>query len=238
MPSLQPSVRNEKDLFYSVYQSAPEDKNKEIEKYLDAPTTITGLDLGTNALSAFPEAVFKCTFLNTLDFNVNSLSTLPMTFNFKYLENLDLSDNRFQQFPIAITSCSLLKKLFLHNNEIESVPRELGSLKHLSLLSLQGNPLSSFPVSIFCLRKLEHLHCDDAACQDPAPSSKVPSWKSLAFAGLTPSFGNINRAITEFKKFDEETLHVTLKEFSDRTQRNPKITECRYRKQRRCRNHI
>ncbi|KAF7816146.1 LRR repeats and ubiquitin-like domain-containing protein [Senna tora] len=73
---------------------------------------------------------------------------------------LDCSNNSIQNLPVKITSLAGLEKLFLNANELdESISWEgLTTLKHLTVLSLNQNHLTTLPALLGSLTSLKELH--------------------------------------------------------------------------------
>ncbi|XP_028768978.1 LRR repeats and ubiquitin-like domain-containing protein At2g30105 isoform X1 [Neltuma alba] len=74
---------------------------------------------------------------------------------------LDCSNNSIQNVPVKIESLTGLEKLFLNANELldESISWEgLTTLKHLTVLSLNQNHLTTLPPALGSLISLKELH--------------------------------------------------------------------------------
>ncbi|MEG4086356.1 leucine-rich repeat domain-containing protein [Microcoleus sp. POL10_C6] len=63
----------------------------------------------------------------------------------KKLSKLDLMDLQLEEVPLEIAKCRHLKLLFLTCNQITSIPEVLGQLPNLTELSLGGNQITSIP---------------------------------------------------------------------------------------------
>ncbi|KAK3233519.1 hypothetical protein CYMTET_56183 [Cymbomonas tetramitiformis] len=120
------------------------------------------LDLSCNAIRTIAnlETLKSLRFLdlsrNILQ-RVDGLSTLPV------LEELNLSDNSISSFPSALSKNSSLRVLRLARNKLSDLQafQKLSLLSHLTILSVQGNPVASLEHAssfiMFQLRSIEVL---------------------------------------------------------------------------------
>ena len=99
------------------------------------------IDLSYNAICALPEAllgqVSPC--LSVLNLANNRIMTLPSYLENVGLRQLDLSHNCLQEVPKCVCTLRRLESLNIDENiEITHLPYELGGLKNLELLSVDG----------------------------------------------------------------------------------------------------
>lgn len=99
------------------------------------------IDLSYNAICALPEAllgqVSPC--LSVLNLANNRITTLPSYLENAGLRHLDLSHNRLQEVPKCVSTFRRLETLNIDENiQITHLPYELGGLKNLELLSVDG----------------------------------------------------------------------------------------------------
>lgn len=73
------------------------------------------------------------------------------------LKILDLSFQNLTEVPI-VTSISEIETLILDHNEIEKLPRWIGNLKNLKILSIRNNHLQEFSSAISNCENLEQLY--------------------------------------------------------------------------------
>ena len=118
-----------------------------IPKCLLELPSINTLDLSHNHLKDIPNTSKWSLSLSILDLSYNSLSDLPNFVIAPALEDLNISNNRFCFVPRCICSFTGLTALNIANNhKIRSLPLELGWLKNLLNLKLNGlNHLSDPP---------------------------------------------------------------------------------------------
>lgn len=99
------------------------------------------IDVSYNTISALPEPLIgqlsPClSFVNLAN---NRLSTLPSYFENAGIKHLDLSNNRLQEVPKCVCTLKHLESLNIDENiDITHLPYELGSLRNLELLSVDG----------------------------------------------------------------------------------------------------
>lgn len=104
------------------------------------------LDLSGRRLGAVPSAIFKYTFLETLNLSNNELTgALPA--EIRHLQNLKYlyaSNNKMTGIPAEIGQLGKLEVLDYGYNYIDTMPNEIANLKNnLKKLILTGNPISS-----------------------------------------------------------------------------------------------
>ena len=129
--------------------------------------SINELNLSHNDLSAIPGVPEWSASLSFLDLSYNCLSDLPNCTVTPTLKNLNISNNRFHIVPRCVCFFIGLTTLNIANNsEIVALPSELGKLKNLLNLNLDGlNNLNDPPKSVRvttadCIRYLSsRLRC-------------------------------------------------------------------------------
>lgn len=104
---------------------------------------IKEIDASFNNLVALPEVLMQpvTQSLVTLNVSNNRLTDLPDYFINSNVKSLDISYNRLHRVPDCVIHLRRLHTLSLDNNiGIESLPYELGNLRNLVLLGLEGLP--------------------------------------------------------------------------------------------------
>ncbi|CAH0597800.1 unnamed protein product [Chrysodeixis includens] len=108
------------------------------EEELNEETT---WDLSLQGLKCVPE--LKNNLLTILYLQNNSITTLPDDLfpSIPHLMYFDIRDNKLTDIPKSIKHHPSLSHLLLQNNKLTSLPDELGTVIHLKVLQLGGNPL-------------------------------------------------------------------------------------------------
>ena len=135
------------------------------QSLLELPS-LKELNLSHNALVNIPDVPEWSASLLVLDLSNNHLSNLPETAVAAALSYLNISNNRFRTVPRCVCSFINLTALNIANNpQIVALPSELGRLKNLFKLNLDGlNNLNDPPKSVRttaadCIRYLKsRLH--------------------------------------------------------------------------------
>lgn len=106
------------------------------------------LDLSSNGIQHLPQGLAYLHQIEELVLADNELYTLPhFLANLRNLKILDISNlhssaasyyNNIQRFPIAVTKMPRLQKLFLEKLPLHTLPRYLGYLRELQVVSLNG----------------------------------------------------------------------------------------------------
>ena len=125
-------------------------KLREIPQSLLELPSLNELNLSRNELVNIPDVPEWSTSLVVLDLSYNRLSNLPNSAVASALINLNISNNRFRTVPHCVCSFITLTTLNIANNsEIVALPSELGRLKNLMILNLDGlNDLNDPPKSV------------------------------------------------------------------------------------------
>ena len=98
-------------------------------------------DLSYNCISSLPEALLGQLLpsLVVLNLSNNMLTDLPSYFQNSGIKELDLSHNLLKSVPQCIGTLSQLQSLNISDNiEVKYIPYDLGGLKHLEVLSVEG----------------------------------------------------------------------------------------------------
>ena len=123
---------------------------QEIPQCLLELPSINKLNLSHNDLIYIPDVPEWSASLSILDLSYNRLTILPNSAVAPNLKNLSISNNQFQTIPLCVCSFVSLTTLNIaHNSEILAIPSELGRLKNLLNLNLDGlNNLKDPPKSV------------------------------------------------------------------------------------------
>ena len=125
-------------------------KIREIPPSLLELPSLSELNLSHNDLINIPDVPEWSASLSVLDLSYNRLSSLPNSAVASALSNLNISNNKFRSVPHCV--CSFISLTYLNiaeNSEIVSLPSELGRLKNLLNLNLDGlNDLNDPPKSV------------------------------------------------------------------------------------------
>ena len=123
------------------------------------PCCLKIVDLSSNHLSAFPQALLCLENLESITLCRNSISELPDGVEkLEQLKKLDLSNNQLTYIPGSILKLKNLIKLYMTDNSIKELPVDIGKLTTLSHFELRGNQINSLPDSIGNLYKLVKLN--------------------------------------------------------------------------------
>lgn len=121
------------------------------------------LVLNRNNLSTLPSSISNLTALENFDCN-NPLTELPPSFaKLKNLQQLGLNGHMFAVFPQVIFSLNKLSTLYLSTHykspaKLSALPDLFGQLPDLKELGIENAGLSSLPMSISTLKKLERAN--------------------------------------------------------------------------------
>ena len=125
-------------------------KIREIPPSLLELSSLSELNLSHNDLVNIPDVPEWSASLSVLDLSYNRLSNLPNSAVASALSNLNISNNQFRTVPHCV--CSFINLTALNiadNSEIIALPSELGRLKNLTNLNLEGlNDLHDPPKSV------------------------------------------------------------------------------------------
>ena len=122
---------------------------REIPSCLLELFSINELNLSHNDIIDIPDVSEWSASLSVLDLSYNRLSNLPNSAVAPTLKNLNISHNQFRTVPHCVCSFVGLTTLNIANNpRIRSLPSELGRLKSLLNLNLDGLNLKFPPRSV------------------------------------------------------------------------------------------
>ena len=123
-------------------------KIREIPQCLLELPNINELNLSHNDLIDIPDVLEWPASLSALDLSYNRLSDLPNSAVAPTLQNLNISNNQFRTVPQCVCSFVSLTTLNISkNSRIQYLPFELGRLKNLLNLNLDGLKLKDPPKS-------------------------------------------------------------------------------------------
>ena len=132
---------------------------KELPEQLGELTNLRELDLSSNKLVAFPEAVLTLQNLEILNFDQNGLSELPQEIQqLVRLKELRLEGNKFEAVPQAVLGLVDLEVLRMDSNKIAEIPQEIRGLQNLKELGVGDNPIIVFPSELLQLQNLTTLN--------------------------------------------------------------------------------
>ena len=123
---------------------------QEIPECLLELPNINELNLSHNDLNDIPEVPEWSASLSVLDLSYNHLTNLPNSAVAPTLKNLNISNNQFRTVPRCVCSFVGLNTFNIsYNSKIRALPSELGHLKNLLNLNLDGlNDLNDPPRSV------------------------------------------------------------------------------------------
>ncbi|XVE68591.1 hypothetical protein DITRI_Ditri09bG0080600 [Diplodiscus trichospermus] len=172
------------------------------------------LFLGLNSLSgSVPHTIFNSSAMTTISLPKNVLSGGLPSGTALWLPNVqffEVGDNKFSgSIPSSISNASRLIRLDLGNNLFSgSVPNTLGNLRHLQVLNLEHNNLTSpglsFITSLVNCKNLTYLVFND----NPMINSELPSsignlsiqflsaYGSNILGGIPLEIGNLSNLIS------------------------------------------
>ncbi len=121
---------------------------------------LKSLHLSQNAIHDVPPSIGNLTELEELDLSDNTfLRFIPKQAGYlKHLKILDLSENVFMfELTSVLGDWQNLEQLSLRNCGMNVIPVEIGQLKKLTLLDMEGNHITFLPTEIGALTQLEAL---------------------------------------------------------------------------------
>jgi len=116
------------------------------------------IDLNRNALHSFPEPLFECSTLTTLNLQHNAITHLPDSFHMlTNLTRLDVWGNDVDSVGPSIAQLSQLHRLDLNRNGVVWLSNSIGECENLQILLIQNGFLTSLPSSIGELKNITHM---------------------------------------------------------------------------------
>ena len=130
------------------------------------------LNVSSNKLTNLPSSIGTLIFLTHADFSNNILSDLPMQFqNLVLLREVNLSNNKLKNFPDCLYEMKQLEHIFVDNNQISNISAlSIQKLESLMTLSLQNNSISQVPPELGLLKKLQTLKLEGNIFRIPRQS--------------------------------------------------------------------
>ncbi|KAH6941164.1 hypothetical protein HPB50_014463 [Hyalomma asiaticum] len=144
-----------------------------VPKGLEAACPVmTELNLSFNKLTALPGFLCLATRLTFLDLRNNQLSDLPGEMSvLSNVRELNLSFNRFSRIPEVVTSWESLEILFASDNKIEELDMtRLQKLKQIAVLDLRNNSILQVPPELGNMRQLRNLQLEGNPFRNPRPA--------------------------------------------------------------------
>ena len=171
---------------------------------LERFTSLRHLDLSHANLTTLPGVISTLISLQELRLVGNYLKILPPEIGkLTNLRVLALDNNELSILPGELRRCTALEEFTLENNRLTSVLLSFGSLKHLKVLHMSGNPLEFLPEISPChlLRSLTVANLRVSADQDyknfdvellapvgPSPTISIGLFDSKPTDKLRPIF--------------------------------------------------
>jgi internalin A len=170
------------------------------DKLKDLRSNTHKIQLTNGRLKAVPTELEICEKIRDIDLFGNSIQEIPDWFyTFKHLENLSLRSNHFKTIPTIVFTLENVKSLNLSDNQIDtlignnftnlmdiekvdigynaisSIPTGSIDYPKCKYLSIQGNKLKKFPVSVSSVNTLIKLNLSE---------NQISSIEDDAFLGL------------------------------------------------------
>ena len=126
-------------------------------------TSLEGLFLVHNRLSAIPVQIGQLRRLTKLYLSYNQLTSLPAEIGeCTSLQELQLNSNRLTALPSSIGKLSELVELDVGSNKLTTLPPEVNGLTALEKLDLDGNKMQGMPANLRGLGSVESLSVRNA----------------------------------------------------------------------------
>ena len=139
--------------------------------FAQLPSTDTGIEITSTALAAAqPANVFRLASIN------QDLGAIPASvFQMTNLVSLNLADTGLTSVPAEIGDMKNLQVLYLDGNpKLVSLPDQIGNLPNLRILSLYNDGLTGLPAGVMRLPSLAVLGLSG----NPLPTSTVKALKA------------------------------------------------------------
>ncbi len=160
---------------------------------------VISITLAANRLrGAIPESFGNLTNLQSLNLNVNHLTSLPASFgNLANLQSLGLVADQLTSLPASFGNLVHLQFFNFNANPLISLPISFSNLANLQYLDLSFNQLTSLPNSFSNLDSLQFLYLSHNQLKSlPAMFGNLANLQSLDLSynrlmSLPASFGNL-----------------------------------------------
>lgn len=176
------------------------------EEIFDLADTLEILDLSNNALSSLPDDLCRLTHLKIAFFSNNRFTRFPASF--KKCNNLYMigfKSNQIETFDEDILP-ETISWLILTDNRLTTLPVSIGKLRKLQKCTLAGNRLQNLPDEMAECRNLELLRLSANNLQAiPTWLWNLPKLSWLAFSGNSCS----PKAQFELQEIPYESLVVS-----------------------------
>ncbi|KAI9278445.1 hypothetical protein BDA99DRAFT_531199 [Phascolomyces articulosus] len=114
------------------------------------------MEWGKESLLSLPKLKEMLLAMNHL--SQASIGFVSLLKNTPHVQTLDISSNLFSEIPDAVIhDLSQLQRLDVSANHLRQLRNDLGQLKHLQVLSWEGNPLRSAPRNVSMAELIESL---------------------------------------------------------------------------------
>ncbi|XP_055942289.1 leucine-rich repeat-containing protein 40-like [Argiope bruennichi] len=133
---------------------------------------LTELNLGYNKLNSIPSFIGLGQHLQYLDLRNNQLQTLPAEIaNLSSLREINICYNRFHSLPSALYGLKKLEIILASDNQIEDIDANgLSQIPTLAVLDLHNNSIKVVPPELGNLRQLRSLLLDGNLFRNPRPA--------------------------------------------------------------------
>jgi len=195
-----------------------------VPTHINALTNLISLDLSNNNITEISVNLAQLKNLKELDLHNNIITEVPPEFGLLCLEKLDISLNYIQAFPESFSSLTTLKVLHLHHNDFSVIPKIIGSLKNLTeldlsnnklkelsditelfnltTLSLKGNQMALFPISVSKITSLTNLELGHNEISEiPSSIRQLTNLHHLnllhnKLSSIPPAIGNLSQNLS------------------------------------------
>ncbi|GBM38001.1 Leucine-rich repeat-containing protein 40 [Araneus ventricosus] len=133
---------------------------------------LTELNLGYNKLNSIPSFIGLGQHLQYLDLRNNHLQTLPAGIaNLSSLREINICYNRFHSLPSALYGLKKLEIILASDNQVEDIDANgLSQIPTLTVLDLHNNSIKVVPPELGNLRNLRSLLLDGNLFRNPRPA--------------------------------------------------------------------